>query len=148
MDIALPGMSGVEGVHIIKHQWPEIEVLMLTIHAEESVIFECLRSGATGYLLKNGNPKDLLNALREVMNGGAPMSMTIARKVAESFRKKPGREPLTHREEDVLSRLHQGHSYQAIADELFISRDTVKYHIKNIYRKLNVNNKVDAVLKQ
>ncbi len=148
MDIGLPGMSGIDGVRIVKHQWPEMEIVMLTVHVEDEVILSSLRSGASGYLLKNSSATEILRAISEVVDGGAPMSMTIARKITESFRATTLPEPLTRREQEVLSRLRQGHSYQAIADGLFIAKDTVKFHIKNIYRKLNVANKVGAVMKQ
>lgn len=148
MDVGLPGMPGNEGVRFVKHQWPEVEVVMLTIDNSDDTVFESLRNGASGYLLKDATPTEVLRAIAEVVNGGAPMSMSIARKVANSFRTHATSEPLTRREQDVLGLLRQGNSYQAIADDLFISKDTVKYHIKNIYKKLNVANKVNAILKR
>ncbi|MBI5471339.1 MAG: response regulator transcription factor [Ignavibacteriae bacterium] len=145
MDIGLPGMSGVEGTTIVKDRWPEIEVVMLTAHTEDDLVFESLRSGASGYLLKGAPSSELLDALREVCDGGAPMNMRIARKVAESFRVKSTPDPLTRREQQVLNRLREGQSYQAIANELFVARSTVKFHIKNIYRKLHIANKYEAM---
>jgi DNA-binding NarL/FixJ family response regulator len=145
MDIGLPGMSGIQGVAAVKERWPEIEVVMLTVHDEDGLIFESLRGGASGFLLKGISPEKLLCALREVHEGGAPMSMSIARRVAESFHVKPPAEPLTGREQEVLNRLRDGQSYQTIADALFIARSTVKFHIKNIYRKLHITNKYEAM---
>ena len=149
LDVGLPGgISGTEGVKVIKHQWPEIEVIMVTVHLEDETLFQCLRNGASGYLLKGNLFDDITKAIQEVVDGGAPMSMAIARKVADSFRTQPTAEPLTRRENEVLTRLWQGQSYKAIAEELFVSRETVKFHIKNIYRKLNVSNRVEAILKK
>jgi DNA-binding NarL/FixJ family response regulator len=138
MDIGLPGMSGVDGAAAVKEKWPEIEVVMLTIHDEEDLVLASLRNGATGYLLKGSPPDRMLDALQEVVDGGAPMSMSVARRVAESFRLKIPPEPLSRREHEVLSRLRDGQSYQEIADGLFVAKSTIKFHIKNIYRKLHV----------
>lgn len=148
LDVGLPGIRGTEGAKIIKHQWPEIEIIMVTVHPEDDTLFQCLRNGASGYLLKGHPLGDITKAIQEVVDGGAPMSMEIARKVADSFRSQPAVEPLTRRENEVLTRLWQGQSYKTIAEELFVSRETVKFHIKNIYRKLNVSNRVQAILKK
>jgi DNA-binding NarL/FixJ family response regulator len=145
MDIGLPGTSGIEGTLIVKSRWPAIEVVMLTVHDEDELVFESLRNGASGYLVKGTSFPKLIDAMRDVVDGGAPMSMGIARRVTESFRVQAPLEPLTRREQEVLAKLHQGHSYQAIANELFISRETVKFHIKNIYRKLHIANKYQAM---
>lgn len=147
VDIELPGMSGVQGVRLMKEHWPDIEILMLTIHEDNESVYESMRNGASGYLVKNINPGDLLNCIMEVMNGGAPMSMNIARMVVNSFRETPPREPLTKRESEILHKLREGKSYQAIGNELFISKSTVKFHIKNIYRKLQVSNKTEMFIK-
>ncbi len=138
LDIALPGMSGVLGATEIKRRLPNSEIMMLTIHEDNDMVFDSLRNGASGYLLKNVDEKKLIDALTEIKSGGAPMSMTIARKITDSF-KSEKHDPLTDREEQVLSKLEQGKSYQTIANELFIAKSTVKFHIKNIYNKLHVS---------
>lgn len=123
-------------------------MIMLTVHADEDSIFESLRAGAVGYLVKNIFPSKLLNSIKEVKNGGSPMSSSIARKVVSSFNS--FRQPaanLTKRETEVLDLLCKGKSYKVIADELFISPDTVRYHLKNIYKKLQVNSKYEAMMK-
>lgn len=147
MDIELPGMSGVEGTYIIKHKWPQIEILMLTIHEDNESVFRSLQNGASGYLVKNIDPDELIQSIKEVIDGGAPMSMPIARMIVNSFHKTQPEEPLTSREKEVLYKLRDGKSYKAIANELFISKSTVKFHIKNIYRKLHVANKTQLALK-
>jgi DNA-binding NarL/FixJ family response regulator len=148
MDIGLPQMSGIDCVKILKDIAPEIEIIMLTVHADNDYIFESLRAGAVGYLVKNIFPSKLLNSIKEVKNGGSPMSSSIARKVVSSFNsfRKPAAN-LTRREKEVLDLLCQGKSYRVIADDLFISPDTVRYHLKNIYKKLQVNSKYEAVIK-
>lgn len=148
MDIGLPKMSGIECVKQLKDIAPEIEIIMLTVHADNDYIFESLRAGAVGYLVKNIFPSKLLNSIKEVKNGGSPMSSSIARKVVSSFNSfsKPAAN-LTKREKEVLDLLCQGKSYKVIADDLFISPDTVRYHLKNIYKKLQVNSKYEAVIK-
>ncbi|NOX88461.1 MAG: response regulator transcription factor [Calditrichaeota bacterium] len=147
MDIELPGMSGIEGVNVIKHKYPQAEIIMLTIHEDNESVFDSLSNGASGYLVKNTEPLDLINCIKEVFMGGAPMSMNIARMIIDSFHKHPPEEALTHRESEVLHKLRKGKSYKAIANELFISKSTVKFHIKNIYRKLHVLNKTQAIIK-
>lgn len=148
LDIELPGMSGSRGAGLFKERLPQLEILMLTLHEENESVLESLRNCASGYLVKSEPPERLLQAIREVMDGGSPMSMTIARMVAESFRRKPPLEPLSQREQEVLDMLKQGHSYQAIGEALFIEKSTVKFHIKNIYRKLQVTNKMAAAAKR
>jgi DNA-binding NarL/FixJ family response regulator len=147
MDINLPGMSGIDAVGIIKNKKPDIEIIMLTIHEDNESVFESLKKGASGYLVKNVEPANLLNAIKEVKAGGAPMSMPIARMVLKSFHRNPPLEPLSEREQDVLNKLRKGKSYLTIANELFISKSTVKFHIKNIYRKLHVSNKAEVIIK-
>ncbi len=148
MDIGLPRMSGIDCVKILKDVAPEIDIIMLTVQADETSVFESLRAGAVGYLVKNIFPSKLLNSIKEVKNGGSPMSSGIARKVVSSFNsfRKPAAN-LTKREQEVLDLLCKGKSYKVIADELFISPDTVRYHLKNIYKKLQVNSKYEAVIK-
>lgn len=148
MDIGLPKMSGIDCVKVVKDISPEIEMIMLTVHADEDSIFESLRAGAVGYLVKNIFPSKLLNSIKEVKNGGSPMSSSIARKVVSSFNS--FRQPaanLTKRETEVLDLLCKGKSYKVIADDLYISPDTVRYHLKNIYKKLQVNSKYEAMMK-
>ena len=146
MDINLPGISGVDGVRIMKEHWPDIEIIMLTIHEDNQSVYDSLKNGASGYLVKNVNPEKLLRCIEEVVNGGAPMSMNIARMIVNSFHKKPAKQILTRRENEILYKLREGKSYQAIANELFISKSTVKFHIKNIYRKLHVANRTEMLI--
>jgi len=145
MDITLPGMTGIDCVRQLKAALPELNVLMLTVHEDDDLVFDSLCAGACGYLTKNTSPEKLLDAIREVHAGGAPMSTTIARMVVTSFRQKEHSD-LTQRESDVLSQLCKGKSYKMISDALFISHDTVRTHIKNIYRKLEVSSKSEAIL--
>lgn len=146
MDIGLPGMSGIEGVRIIKDKYPEIDILMLTVHEDSNKVFEALCAGACGYLIKDTQPGKLLEAIQEVRCGGAPMSTQIARMVVNSFKTNP-HEELTRRETEVLTQLCKGKSYRMIADTLYISEETVRRHIKNIYKKLQVGSKSEAVAK-
>ncbi len=146
MDIELPGMSGIEGVAVIKARLPETDILMLTSYHDDTKVFASLCAGASGYLLKSTPPAKLLECIEDVTNGGAPMSATIAKMVITSFRR-PTFEELTSRETEILSQLCQGKSYKMIAAVLFISTGTVHSHIKNIYRKLEVNSKSEAVVK-
>jgi len=153
MDIALPGMNGIEGVKIIKQKYPEVNVVMLTIYEENQQIFDALCAGACGYLVKKTPPAQLIEAIRDVHAGGSPMSSNIARKVTTLFHSnnfiKTIKEDtvLSGREVDVLSALSGGKSYQEIADSLFISIDTVRHHIRNIYAKLHVHSQSEAVAK-
>lgn len=145
MDIQLPGMNGIEGVKKLKELLPGTDFIMLTIRQEDELIFQSLCAGATGYLLKETPPVKLLEAIRDVHEGGSPMSPGIARKIALSFR--PSQEnPLSERETEVLSRLAEGENYSVISEKLFISGHTVRAHIKNIYRKLHVTSRAEAVL--
>ncbi len=130
-------MTGVDAVSQFRDRLPNVEIIMLTAHEENEEVFESLTCGATGYLLKGADRAELLEAIQESVNGGAPMSPKIARKVTLHFRKAPPPEPLTSREHEVLTLLDQGNSYKAIADKLFIAKNTVKFHIRNIYRKMH-----------
>ncbi|MDX2250136.1 MAG: response regulator transcription factor [Bacteroidia bacterium] len=148
MDIVLPGMTGIECVQVIKSQVPEVDVLMLTVHSDDQSVFQSLQAGACGYLTKNTAPDKLLDAIREAHAGGAPMTSGIARMVVGSFNRFRSPSPdLTRRETEVLEQLCEGKSYKMIADTLFISEDTVRHHLKNIYKKLEVNSKSEAVIK-
>jgi DNA-binding NarL/FixJ family response regulator len=146
MDIGLPGMSGIEGIRRIKAQIPDIDIFMLTVHCDSKRVFEALCAGACGYLIKDTPPARLLEAITEAYHGGAPMSTQIARMVVDSFKTK-SHSDLTHREVEVLNQLCKGKSYRMIADSLFISEETVRRHIKNIYKKLEVSSKSEAVAK-
>ncbi len=146
MDIQLPGMSGIEGVEKIKEKSPRTDIIMLTIHKDDELVFRSLCAGAAGYLVKNTKPERILEAIREVVEGGAPMSTSIARMIVNSFRRTPS-PLLTSRETEVLTHLCKGKSYKAIAEGLFVSEQTVHFHIKNIYQKLQVHSKSEAVAK-
>jgi DNA-binding NarL/FixJ family response regulator len=153
MDIQLPGISGIEGVKEAKKIDPDINILMLTIYEESNVVFEALCAGACGYLVKKTPPSRLLDAIREVHEGGSPMSSHIARQVINVFQemKTPKQDEseymLSERETQVLFFLGEGNNYQEIANELFISVDTVRHHIRNIYKKLHVHSQSEAVAK-
>lgn len=153
MDIDLPGISGIEGIRRIKKISDEILILILTIYDENELIFEALCAGASGYLVKKTPPSKLLDAIRDAYEGGAPMTSNIARKVVDYFQKsKPIQKDfehitLTKREKEVLSGLVEGNSYKAIADELNVSLDTVRFHFRNIYKKMHVHSQSEAVVK-
>ncbi len=151
MDIALPGMSGIEGVKQVRSRCPAIHILMLTVYGDDDHVFEAICAGACGYLLK-GTPRDrLMAAIREMREGGAPMSPEVARKIVLTFQKlvplKNRDAQLTPREFQILRLLADGHSYKTCADQLSLSLHTVRFHIRNIYEQLHVHSKSDAVLK-
>ena len=146
MDIELPGISGIEGSSRIKKLHPEVNIIVITVHENSELVFEALCAGACGYITKNTEYSRLIDSIKEAMNGGAPMSSNIARMVVESFQKNQNT-PLTSRETQVLELLSKGKSYTVIADELFIHKETVKSHIKNIYFKLQVHSKAEAIEK-
>jgi len=151
MDINLPGMSGVVAVGKLKASLPQTQFVMLTAYKDTDAIFNALKAGANGYLLKQTPPRELLAALREVCAGGAPMTSQIARKIVEAFRqphKAAGNdEGLTAREREVLELLAQGALYKEIADQLQVSYRTVSTHIEHIYGKLHVHSRAQAVAK-
>ena len=157
MDINLPGMLGTECVRKLKDSVPSLPVLMLTVYEDSEQIFKSLMSGATGYLLKRTTRDKLLDAIREVDAGGAPMSRQIARRVVQFFQnvkelptdiKKPAVVVnLTSREQEVLAALAKGFAYKEIADQLNISFETVRTHLRTIYEKLHVHSRTEAVLK-
>lgn len=141
-------MSGIDGVRKIKARWPELDILMLTVHADSALIFESLRAGACGYLLKHTAPAELLESVREAVAGGSPMSPRIARLVVNSFQSKPAAAPqLTERQKEILQKLREGKNYRLIGEELFISENTVKCHIKKIYELLHVHTQAEAIAK-
>jgi DNA-binding NarL/FixJ family response regulator len=151
MDIQLPGRSGIECTALLKADHPELQVLILTIYDDSELIFNALRAGAGGYLLKRSRPEELINAVEEVHAGGAPMSTNIARLVVSHFHRirQPVSEveKLTPREREVLDELAKGLLYKEVADRLGISRSTMNSHIEAIYRKLHVQTRTEAVLK-
>jgi DNA-binding NarL/FixJ family response regulator len=151
MDIDMPGINGIQATALIKSSFPEVNVLILTAFDDSSKIFDALQSGATGYLLKKTPPAKIMEAIAEVTCGGAPMTANIARKVLEFFTEKKNVPTngygLSGREKEVLSCLVKGDSYKMICESCFISMGTVCTHIANIYKKLHVNSKSEAVAK-
>ena len=150
MDISMPGLSGIECTAKIKSVYPEANIIMLTVYEDNAQIFNSLRAGASGYILKRTPLEQILEAVKDVNAGGAPMTPSIAKKVLSFFndtRIKLNVYNLTQREKEILQELINGSSYKKIADTLFISLDTVRSHIKNIYQKLHVNSKSEAVAK-
>ncbi len=144
MDIDLEGMSGIEGVSKLKLISPKTDVIMVTVFENSDSVFNALKAGATGYLTKTIDSDYLILAIKECISGGAPMSMKIARMVTSSFNRNP-KNPLSEREIEILSALAQGKSYKGVSEVFFISVDTVKYHIKSIYSKLQANSKQEAI---
>ena len=156
MDIDLPGMNGIECVRLLKPRQPDMQFMMCTIYDEEEKVFEALKAGANSFILKRSSPARLLDAIRELHDGGSPMSSSIARKVVGSFFNIPAPveaerntelDVLTTREREILGRLSKGYSHKEVAEELFVSPTTVRKHIFNIYEKLQVHSKVAAVNK-
>jgi DNA-binding NarL/FixJ family response regulator len=151
MDIGLPGMSGIEGVRVLRARYPDLLVLMLTVYDDDERIFDALCAGACGYLLKKTPPARLLEGLKEVVDGGAPMTPDVARRVVTLFRevRPPTRADyaLTPHEIRLLKLLTDGHNYQTAATELGISVHTVSFHLRQIYAKLQVHSKTEAVAK-
>jgi DNA-binding NarL/FixJ family response regulator len=153
MDINLPGMNGVECVRKLKEILPTTQVVMLTAYEDTENIFNSLAAGAAGYLLKRSKSAEILDALRDVQNGGSPMSTHIARKVVQSFQARPTAAPaepteeLSPREQEVLDLLSQGFMYKEISDKLGISFETVRTYIRRIYEKLHVRTRTEAVAK-
>lgn len=146
VDIGLPGMSGIQCIKILKEQHPCIDFIVLSVSLSSKNVFDALCAGATGYLVKSDPAVKILSAIKEVHEGGSPMSSQIARLVVNSFKIAPST-ILTQRESEVLSELCRGSGYKKIADELFISEETVRRHIKSIYKKLEVHSKSEAVAK-
>ncbi|MEP6713234.1 MAG: response regulator transcription factor [Ferruginibacter sp.] len=149
MDIDMPGETGIKGVSMVKETDPHASVIMYTVFEDDEKLFQCLCAGANGYLLKKTSPEKIFEAIREVMEGGAPMSPSIAKKVISRFQspKQNNRYNLTERELEVLQLLAKGHSTKAIADKLKIAFNTVRSHLKNIYVKLHVNCGKEAIAK-
>lgn len=154
MDINLGGINGIECVKILKELYPQILFMMCTVYEEDEKIFNALSAGASGYVLKKTTPDKLLVAITELQEGGAPMSSQIASKVVAAFKSKPAfsassdsLEVLSKREKEILEALSRGLLYKEIADQLFISSQTVRKHVYHIYEKLHVSNRVEAVNK-
>lgn len=150
-DLRLPGMSGIDGIRILRARFADVPILALTVYDTEGQVFDALCAGASGYLLKNTPPERLLDSLREAIAGGAPMSPEVARRVVRIFRdfRPPVRAEynLTPQENELLKLLVDGHHKKTAADEMGISVNTVSFHLKNIYGKLQVHSKTEAVAK-
>ena len=150
MDIDLGKISGIHAVKFLKEKCPSVQFMMCTVHEEDDKIFEALSAGANGYVLKDTKPEELIEAIKELVNGGAPMSSKIARRVVSSFRQKEAEKKENHleflssRELELLELLVKGMLYKEIAEQLNIAQETVRKHVYNIYRKLHVNNRVEA----
>jgi DNA-binding NarL/FixJ family response regulator len=149
MDIDMPGQGGIEGVRKIKESRPETSVIMYTVFEDDEKLFQCLCAGANGYLLKKTSPARLFEAISDVLEGGAPMSPTIAKKVLGTFqvKKESNKYLLSPRETEVLQWLTKGYSVKQIAAEMFLAFDTIRSHLKNIYQKLHVNCGKEAIAK-
>jgi DNA-binding NarL/FixJ family response regulator len=151
MDIHLPNMSGMACTRRLKDLCPAIQILILTVYEDNDRVFGALKAGASGYLLKRADPADILRAIKEVREGGAPMSSQIARRVVQSFSdEKDGAaklEGLSEREEEILQHLSKGYSTKEIADRLSVSANTIRTHLQHIYDKLHVRSRTEAVIK-
>jgi DNA-binding NarL/FixJ family response regulator len=154
MDIQMPEMDGVKATEIIKNRFPQIKIIMLTVLDDDQYIFNSIIHGADGYLLKETPARDLYRSLLEIMDGGAPMSPSIAMRALKMLRNPLPKDlsnseviSLTKRETEILESLSKGLEYKQIAENLFIASGTVRKHVENIYRKLNVRNKMEAVQK-
>lgn len=151
MDISLPGMNGIECIRLVKPKSPKTQFMMFTVYENDEKVFEALKAGASGYLLKNTGLVQLIESLKELYNGGSPMSANIARKLVDVFRSTEKEnqtvESLSQRENEVLQLLAKGLLYKEIADQLRISIATVRQHIHHIYEKLHVQNRTEAINK-
>ena len=151
LDIGLPGMNGIEGIRLMKERHPEVLFLTLTVHDDDERIFNALCAGASGYLLKKTQPAQLVESVKEAANGGAPMSPEVARRVIKLFRdiRPPERADynLTPHEVRILKLLVEGHNYRTAAAKLGVAPTTINFHLQNIYQKLQVHSKTEAVAK-
>lgn len=150
LDIGLPGLSGLSAIKLIKEKLPSTDIIMLTVHEESDKIFSALKAGASGYLIKSTSLLDIKSAIIEVSKGGAPMSPIIARKVINYFeddKNKISEVNLSEREQTIVNYIVDGLNFKMIASSLNISNDTVKYHCKNIYKKLQINSKGELIAK-
>jgi len=146
MDIELPVMNGIQTTKVMKDKAPHVDIVMVSVYEDSELVFEALKAGASGYITKSANYLELLTALEEIVKGGAPMSSRIARMVIDNFHVNPN-SPLTKRETEILQLISEGKTYTQISEELFISKETAKTHIKNIYSKLQVKSKSEAIAK-
>jgi len=144
LDIELPGTNGIQAIPKLKKTLPHAYILILTVYESEKMIFEALANGASGYLTKNTAPSKIVESIREVKDGGGPMSVNIARMVIKSFQRNQ-ESPLSKRETQILEQIADGKSRSQVAKDLFIDLETVRSHIKNIYLKLDVNSRADAI---
>lgn len=151
MDINLPGMSGIEAVPRLKEILPDAQIMMLTVYEDDEKIFRSLVAGATGYILKRTPPAELLEAIHTLHSGGSPMTDQIARRVVEAFQtlgsSRVATENLSDRESEILASVAKGYRDKEVAERLFLSPETVRTHLRNIYRKLHVRTRTEAVLK-
>jgi DNA-binding NarL/FixJ family response regulator len=152
MDIDMPGLTGIEATSLVKSLFPDVQVLILTVYEDEERIFNAILAGASGYLLKKSTPSRILEAIKEIREGGASMSSSIVKKVLTFFHQQGNNQPtneytLSQRELEILKCLVNGDSYKMIADHCSISIGTVRSHINNIYKKLHINSKSEAVAK-
>lgn len=147
LDIELPGMSGIKGVKKLLLDYPNLLVLMITVHEDVDHIYSALRNGAVGYLNKTTKPSDLLDAIRVATNGGSPMSPNIARRVVQRFQSEKKDFDLDEKEIQILQSLASGSSYKMVAKQLYLSIDGVRYHIRKIYQKMDAKNRADAINK-
>ncbi|HEX9512480.1 MAG TPA: response regulator transcription factor [Puia sp.] len=150
MDVDMPGADGIEGLQMIKEHRPQTHIIMQTVFEDEERLFQCLCLGADGYILKSTSSVSLLEAIDNVLHGGAPLSPTVAKKILQSFRHNPPgilQYHLSERETEIIKNLVKGYSYKMIASACHISLDTVRGHIRNIYAKLQVNSGREAVVK-
>jgi DNA-binding NarL/FixJ family response regulator len=154
MDVEMPGISGIIATQIIKEQFPHIHIIIQTVFADDDKIFQAIQAGANGYILKKTNPIKILEAITDIMNGGAPITPSIAAKTLQLFRKQspvapsPHHEQLNERQKEILECIVAGMSYKLIAEKTFVSIDTVRYHVKNIYAILHVNSRYELLAKR
>ena len=150
-DVQLPGMTGIECIQRLKMIHPRMQMMVLTVYDNNDVIFSALKAGASSYILKNTPPEKIIEAINELHSGGSPISSQIARKVIEAFQIKEKSnehfQALSRREQEILEQLSRGFRYKEIADNLFVSIETVRTHIRNIYEKLQVNSRIEALKK-
>lgn len=144
MDIELPGKNGVEATALIKEKFSQVEIIVISVHNDNNLILEAFKAGASGYLIKDFNYVELITAIDDVLSGGSPMSSSVARLVVDQFHVNVN-SPLSHREIQVLQMISRGMTYSQIAEDLHISKETSKVHIRNIYKKLQVNSKSEAI---
>ena len=149
MDIGLPGMSGIEGVKVVKELNPDVQVVMATVHDDNDHIFDAIKAGAVGYLMKKVTPDELVAAVKDAHRGGSPITPNIARKIISKMQisQESEEEKLNERELEILQQLATGKSYAAIGKSIFLSVDGVRHHIRKIYKKLHVNSRTEAVSK-